>query len=221
MTFLQLCQRLRQEAGISGTGPSAVTGQTGEMKRVVDWINAAWMDIQIDHIRYDWMKGSFTLTLAGSDAEYAASDASITDLREWDRESLKVYETSTADETELTFVPYDEFRSAYMVGTIPTGRPEVFTVKPDKTMRFWPTPSGTFTVTGEYHKAASEMAADADEPGMPDEFHMAIVYRALQKYARYESAPEIYDDAKEEYRRMRNALRINQTGEMTLGGALA
>jgi len=35
MNFLQLAQRVRQEAGISGDGPVSVVNQTGEMKRVV------------------------------------------------------------------------------------------------------------------------------------------------------------------------------------------
>ncbi len=42
MNFLSLCQRLRSEARIPGTGPSSVTGQTGELAKIVEWITTAY-----------------------------------------------------------------------------------------------------------------------------------------------------------------------------------
>ena len=47
MTFLELCRRLAREVDASGSGPSAVTGQTGENRRIVDWVASAWQDIQL------------------------------------------------------------------------------------------------------------------------------------------------------------------------------
>lgn len=220
MTFLELAKRLRQEAGVSGTGPSTVLSQTGEMKRLVDWINTAWLDVQQDMPDYNWMKGSFTLTLSSTDPEYTPGNASLADHRAWVNRSLKVYTTSVADEEELGYIPYDEFRSLYMVGSVATGRPFCYTVTPDKSLRFFPTPDATYYVTGEYQKTASEMAADADEPGLPAEYHMAIVYRALMKYARYEAAPEIYEDAKAEYKRMMTAIKLDQLPDIQMGGPL-
>ena len=50
MNFLSLCQRLRSEARIPGTGPSSVTGQTGELAKIVEWITTAYEDIQANHL---------------------------------------------------------------------------------------------------------------------------------------------------------------------------
>jgi hypothetical protein len=220
MNFLEGVKRLRQEAGVSGTGPTTVVSQTGEMKRLVDWYNTAWLDVQTDMPDYNWMRGSFTLTLSSGDPEYTPADASLTDHRSWVRDSLKVYLTSVADEVELEYVSYAEFRPLYMVGSVSTGQPFCYTVKPDKTLRFYPTPNAAYTVTGEYQKTASEMTADADEPGLPAEYHMAIVYRALMKYGRYEAAPEVYDDAKAEYKRMTTAIKMDQLPDICMGGPL-
>ena len=66
MNFLDLCQRLVQETGIADEGPATVTGQTGDMGRIVNWINDAWLKIQ--SIRADWnwawSTGTSTLTAA-------------------------------------------------------------------------------------------------------------------------------------------------------------
>ena len=51
-TYLQLCQKLRQECEVGGTGPSAVTGQTGELARLVTWIADAYTELQQE---YDWL----------------------------------------------------------------------------------------------------------------------------------------------------------------------
>lgn len=186
----------------------------------MDWINTAWLDVQQDLPGYNWMRGSFTLTLANGDAEYAAADCVIpvTDLRSW--VNMRVYTTSVADEDDVYFLPYEEFRQRYMLGTVATGRPYHYTVKPDKTLRFYPTPDAAYTVYGEYQKTASEMAADTDEPGLPAEYHMAIVYRAMMKYGRYEAAPEVYEDAKAEYKRAITNIRMDQLPDIQMGGPL-
>ena len=47
MTYLELCQTLRREAGVSGVGPASVVDQSGEYLRLVEWIKAAWTEIQL------------------------------------------------------------------------------------------------------------------------------------------------------------------------------
>jgi hypothetical protein len=49
MNFLQLAQRTRRKCRIAGTGPTAVTNQSEEYSRVLDWVNEAWMIIQRKH----------------------------------------------------------------------------------------------------------------------------------------------------------------------------
>ena len=73
MNFLSLCKRLRQEAGYSGSGPSSVTNQAGESKRVVDWINDAWLDIQ--GMRSDWrfMLEPFSVSLVSGESSVSVS----------------------------------------------------------------------------------------------------------------------------------------------------
>ena len=52
MTFLELCQTVRQEVGVSGTGPSTVLSQEGQLKVIVDFVAASDFEIQV--LWEDW-----------------------------------------------------------------------------------------------------------------------------------------------------------------------
>lgn len=46
-------------------------------------------------------------------------------------------------------------------------------------IRLWPTPDAVYTLTIEGILAGTDMSADADVPGMPEDFHDMLVYGAL------------------------------------------
>jgi len=110
-TFLSIVQLLRQEAGIAGTGPSTVVGQTGEMKRLVDWTAAAWFEIQATHPDWRYKRYSVSFATVAAQATYTPAQAGITaaTFSRWVRDSFRVYNTSSGfgSEIELNFVPYD------------------------------------------------------------------------------------------------------------------
>lgn len=214
MNFLQLCQRVRQEAGISGNGPTTTVGQSGEMKRVVDWTQTAWLDVQNANPDWLWMQGNFSFTCTVAQAAYTPVQAGLSDFASWNTDDVWVYSGTTANEYPMTFVPYADFKSVYMMGAIPTGRPAFFTVMPDKSLRFYPTPDAAYTIYGDYQKTASDLASDAAEPGCPARFHMIVAYGALKKYARYEAAPEVFEDASIEYKRFLSNLAQDQLPEI-------
>jgi hypothetical protein len=223
-TFVQLCQRVRQEAGIAGTGPSAVTNQTGEYKRLVDWVASAWEDLQNKRSDWLWMRGTFSFATIADQDSYTAAQAGISSrFKRWDRDSLRIYTTATgvADETELNYLPWEQWRRVYRIGTQTASRPTVATTTPDMQLGLGSKPTTGFTVGGDYWKSAQSLTADADTPECPSEYHMAIVYRALMMYARYMAAGEIYDDAKMNYDRMVRAMVSHQTPEMQLNGPMA
>lgn len=227
MTFLELCQRVRQEVGgVSGTGPSSVTGNVGQLRKIVTWTNQAWRDLQLKHDDWLWKRADFTLNLAASDNDYAASDCvtPVTDLGSWDEESFRIYLTATgvSDETFISAMDYSLWRNIYSIGSQTASRPHIFTVKPDLHLGFGAVPDGSYTVAGQYLRSTLSMTADADLPtGLPEEFHMLIVYRAMKKYAADEGAPEVYANAAIEHRAMELALERKQLPKWHLGGSLA
>lgn len=200
MNYLALCQRLVQEIGISGGGPSAVTGQTGQLQQVVDWVQRAWLDIQLMRPNWNFMWEEFTFDTVVDQRDYLASAVSITDLSLWDTSSFLIYEKAldTNDQNEMLFKIYSRWRGEHRRGMTArlSDRPQNFTLLPNNKVRFEPKPDKVYQIDGEYKRVAQTFAADADVPtNLPDDFHLIIVWQALKYYASYEDAPEVMDEA--------------------------
>lgn len=220
MTFLQLCQRLRSEADIAGSGPISVTGQSGDYARIVNWISDAYQDIQ--DLRNDWwfLRDSFSFNCTIGTASYPKS--TITNLANWKGDSLRVYLSTIDDEQWLEYWDWGTFRDAHLRGsnTNVTGRPIDFAVDPDRNIVLWPVPDNTYTITGECFKMPYTMAADSDTPVF-DRFHMAIVFSALMRYAASISDATLYAHGQREYKRLIDKLYREQSPVIRAGAALA
>lgn len=229
MNYLQLCQRVRQESGgVAGTSssPAAVTGQVGQLAKIVSWTNDAWRDLWLKHDDWLFKRGDFSLPLVAADNDYAASDCSptVTDLAQWDDESMRIYLTSAgvSDETFLSRMEYADWRNVWNIGSQTPSRPNVVTVKPTLHLGFGPVADAAYVVTGEYLKSFTDMAANADVPtGLPSDFHMCIVYRALEKYAADEGAPEVYAAHRSNHKVMEAKLERQQLPKWRTGRPLA
>lgn len=223
--FLDLCQRLRQEAGLSGSGPSATTGQTGEMLRVVGWIQQAYKDIQNLHTTWRFLRKDFSFQTAAGDQDYTPTEAGITDHKEWVKEDIKIYLTSTGvtGETWLEYETWDFFKSLYMFGSHRTvqGFPTIVTVDPSETLFLWQLPNGIYTVSGEYFAKADVLSGDADTPLWKQDHYMILVWRALMYYGIFAAAEEKYAGGETEYKKMLAELEIDQLPEPVYGDPLA
>lgn len=221
-TFLQLAQRLRQECAGSGTGPAAVTGQTGELKRIVDWIATADEDIQRRHNAWKFMVGSFTLNTVADDNSYAAADCvvPVTNLRDWKKDSFKIYLLSAgvASETALDYIDYQSWYELYNTGPQTSQQPRHFSIGNDLSLKLGPAPNAVYRISGEYAKSVTTLSANADVPVYPGEYHLLAVYRAMMKYGRYTGATEVYQDGQNEYRRMLGQMEISQLPELLMAG---
>jgi hypothetical protein len=224
MTFLDLCKRLRSEAGISGNGPATVVGQTGEMERVVNWINQAYEDIQNHRANWLWMRGDFSFDGTDQKADYTPAEAGISErFRDWDVHTIKSYKTSIgiANEFELPIIPYRNYRSIYLTGYQAPGVPVTFALSPSQQLLLGPKPDGVYTISGQYWKGPQALLLDADEPEMPEEFHMLIVWMALERYGLFESAGEVVATGQKYAKRLMNRLEINQLPDVEMAEPLA
>ena len=202
MNFLQLCQRVIDDGGISGTIASVVS-QSGEFKRVVNWVGEAWRKIQTRHETWRWMRATQqTAALTAGNNTLTSASFSATRWKWWYVDSFRCYQTAVgvSDEQPLTYWPYDQFRDYFLFGSVSPGRPIVVTVAPDDSLLFGPTPDVDYTIRGDYQKSTQTLAANGDTPEFDADFHMAIVYRALMFYGAYESANEVYGPAEKNYR---------------------
>lgn len=236
MDFLTLSQRTQLECAITGT-LSSVTTTTSQLARIVQWVNAAWVEIQTRHDDWDWLRSSRLLgqgvgfaTVAGQSSYPLGTGAGTVgveadDFGTWDRETFRVNTTSVGyqDETFLDWIPYDSWRDAYMFGAMRSvqTRPVAIAIGPGQSLCLGPPPNALYTVTGDYFRAPSEMVEDTDVPtGLPQQFHMLIVYLAMTKVASYEAAPELLQRGESEFRKLMARLEALRVPEIVMGGSL-
>jgi hypothetical protein len=228
MTFLQLCQRVRSECDIPGAGPVTVIGQTGELERVVNWVNAAWMDIQTAHQDWNWLRTSLTpFATVALQTTYLPTSApmSLTNFGSWDRDSFRVYDTAAGigSETPLTYFPYDKWRNTYLIGALRStpSRPDIVTVAPDNSLGFGPITAAGYSIVGDYFKLPTEMSADVDIPILPVQYHIAIVYRAMMFAGAFYAAQEVYQRGELEFNKQMRRMTNDRMPDILMGGALA
>jgi len=226
MNFLQLAQRLRQEAGASGNGPVSTQNQVGESKRLCDWINTAWLEIQGLHDVWGFMREPFQFEAPANSAQTTPTQAGLTDWRYWHRDTLRCWRTAIgiSDEQWLVEWEYQVFRDTYRFNQNRdlVGRPLVFAVEPNsKALMYGPLMDAAYTVVGEYQRVPTPLVNDADEPDLQPHQHMIIVYKALEYYGLFESAGEVITRAQKQYSALLSQLEREQLPNVYLGDPLA
>ena len=238
MNFLQLCQRAVTDCGASGTLVTTAGSQPLNLQRIINWVGDAWNEIQTAHDDWDWMRSSGLLgggaSFVPAAGQYRSAigtgagtvGVSWADFGKWDRETFRCFTTTagTSNEQFLDWVPYDTWRDSYMLGAMRQvqTRPVAFTIGTDQSINLGPPPNGLYTITGDYFRAPSAMVDDDDVPEwLPARFHMLIVYKAMLKYAGYESAMEVFERASMEWNGLYPQLEAGRLPEASFAGALA
>lgn len=223
MTFLELVRKAVEKCGISGSVSSVATA-TGELSRMVNWVNESWHDIQLGNANWDWMRYEFSFNTVASASDYTPADVGATSFSRWHPDTFRIFKTATgvSDEQFFTESSYASLRNTYRFGVQAPARPTTFAIKPrGSDLMLGPLPDDVYTIYGEYQKKAAYLALDGDTPDMPDEYHMAIVHAARIKYAAYENAPEVMSEAQRDYDRVMSNLSVTQLDDINTGQTLA
>jgi hypothetical protein len=196
MTFLELCQTVRQEVGVSGTGPSTVVGQEGQLKVIVDFV--AESDFQIQTLWHDWdyLWSQYSSTLSAGTREPATTKP--TDFGNWDMRSFFL-DYTTDDAVNLDPLSYVDWRDDLRQGTATNTTPNYIIVKPDNSLIVDPPPDKTYTITADYWRTPTRMSANTDQSSIPSQYHRIIVARAKTMWAEREESPEILIASSAEY----------------------
>lgn len=225
MNLLQLVNQARVECGVSGPALTTAQSQTGESGRMVSWVQQAWIDLQTSKEDWLFLRSPFTFNTVASQFQYTAANAGLTDFGNWKRDSFRCSSVgqSYRDEQLMNYMDWTTFRNLYRYANMrnTTARPVVVSITPEKDLAFGSTPDIAYVIDGEYYTQPVSLTADADTPGIPDRFQMAIVYRAMMYYAGYEAAPEVLSRGDFEYRRLYSRMEIDQLPTLVSGPPLA
>ena len=225
MNRLQLVRRLHLECRITGSRPTTTLNQSGQIERLVSWIDTAWEDLQSLHSNWGWLRSSCSFATVAGRSTYTAAQCGVTDLGEWIQDSFRAYNTSAGINSEVPLgkIGYDTWRDTYLFGANRStySQPCEIAVTPDKSLAFGPITAAGHTILGDYFRAPSAMADDDEEPtGLPAEFHMLIVYMAMLDYGSAEVAAEVLDRGERKRKSLLGRLEIKYLPQIEFAGAL-
>lgn len=205
MTYLELCQKLRQECGIQGSGPTSVTGNSGLQVKLVNWIADA-----NDEICAMWLDWAFLWTeLEDTTVENSYEITKPSDLGAYDRDSFYL-DYDSDDYQWLTEIDYAVWRRVYRQGTRTSDKPTRFAIAPDRNIILEPPPDDEYTLTANYWKTASRLSANTDNTLIPARFQRIIIAKAKMYFAEHENAPEVLQGAMMEYNSLLTSLEASQ-----------
>jgi hypothetical protein len=245
VTFLELVQSLAVETGnelqvnitdVTET-PAANYGSTTEhINRMIRWIKQAWIDIQSDQIKPSWrfMVTDDTMNLSVGQTIYDIRQSIETDvgvdqydgIEPWVAPMDRRYVWAVNGNTD----PLTKQKCYYMVPehffgdrdryNNDQGQPYVYSFKPDGCIVVDPAPSETgWYLEFEYRLREQTLSANTDTPtGLPNKFHMLIVYQAMLDNGAFDESPMQYQRANRKYRLMMNKLRLEQLGDYSMPG---
>lgn len=130
MTFLQGVNRLKSECGVTGDDLTAVTSQTGEYARLVNWYNSAWEDIQNMREDWEWMRTTATFPTVAGQPTYTTAQIGLTDFGNWANDTFRNYANPTVTITiaspgvitlAANNLAVNDTVTLYTDGALPTG----------------------------------------------------------------------------------------------------
>jgi hypothetical protein len=206
----------------------------------VNWIKNAWIKIQTKHANWRWMRHQFYHTTASGTSTIIIANNNVYDgdvggaisrfARCWpdiyNLPAIRILLLSADVGTErwLNVLPWEDFVDLYMKGKTPSTNieyPQHISVSPRNHLHLGPTPDDAYYVRGYFQLSPQVLAADSDEPEMPEHFHELIVWEAMRRYARFVAAPEVWADAKNEAASLMRALEVDQLPEPKFAPPLA
>lgn len=233
-TYLQICQKVAQESGTVPTlgEPTSVASQTGRLKRIVDWVNWAYGDIQRLSPHWRWMSADFIGATTAGTASYSASAMGIDSrFRRWITQGphgdpmFTIYKTAdgAADEGPLKMMSYDWMRRHAFIGNWLTemSKPIYITIDPSDQLVLFPCPDDTYTIRGRYQKNEQTLSENTDVPEMPSHFHDAIHLKAMVDLLTFDEAFNQLPIYQKRYMDVLHVLKKEQLPDIEFGGPLA
>lgn len=235
MTFLELVQALRRETAYASSGPTTVVSQSGMHERAVEWIKDNYTQLQNEH-NWRWLRKEFTLTTSSSDDSYAYTDctdvataSAISRFKKWfvndpyNPPRCYLQSDGVGAEYWLTYIDWESFRTIYQIGTQSDSAPSHITIDPADNIVLGPTPDDTYIITGEYHRSAQilDVTDGTDSPEMPSDYHMLVVYMAMEDAGLFDVADEIISRARIKRNRIKRQLMSSELPMMRKAGPMA
>lgn len=191
MNYLELCQATVDEVGLSGQIGS-VLNQRGDFARIVRFVKTACQQLEGKWINWRFLHGTHKFDTAVGVNEYPVPEA--LNLRQWELCNAFL------DKLQIDVI-YSDDKIQYKKDLLAEdyeGRPEKIIIENNNTLRTIGIPDEVYPVQVEYYRRATVLVNDTDLPAIPEQFHEIIVFEAVRRYANYDEAPELKQQAVEQ-----------------------
>ena len=194
MNFLTICQTVRQEVGVSGTGPTTVVSQEGQLKVIVDAVAAAYFQIQTLWQDWDFLWSQYSSTT--SIGTRAPALQKPTELNTWDRNSFYLNYTSDTN-YHLEDFDYVSYRDSYRQGVASNNTPVYVIIQPDQNIILDPPPDAVHTITADYWKTPAALTANTDIDNQKEKINESLklqwyeILKSDLKYRRNELVSQV------------------------------
>jgi hypothetical protein len=178
MNYLQLCNAVLRE--INEVEITNVTSTRGIQTSVADFINKAQRDIINSEVEWPFTVVNQSFTTTAGTSEYSRES----DAKTVDYDSFTIQESADTAERKLKYISFDEYlERRNEADTNPNASARALSeyvyTTPDNKIGLSPVPDkSTYTVRYYYYQTTSDMAANTDNPTIPERFHDVIVNRA-------------------------------------------
>lgn len=201
-TYLQLCQKMIRDLGLSNT-ISTVVGQTGMNQKIVDWVADADENIQTLYLDWNFLWSQHSETTSSGTREYNKPS----NFAVWDLDSFYL-DYTTAQWIELERMDYNVWRREYRQGTHTNDTPANFIITPKHNIYLEPIPQKAYALTADYWAAPTRMTLDASTSPIPTRFERIIIAQAKVYYAEHSEFAVVYESAFGEYSRLLKQLEF-------------
>lgn len=222
----------------------SAVGQRGEFARVAQWIRTSWDELQVHSADWFFRWREFQVPLDAGYTTFGINPQSAASLPKLAIGQMTLIRAN-GQATRLQHLHVDFFRERFGArqqqgatadggfttlaqSSFPTGGlspaadrgyPSAFTILPDRRVRFDRALIEDSDLQGRYQVPTQSLAADADIPNMPEEYHNAILYRALVKYADFEEATGLRQTSRDHESHWLNAMRRDLLPQIKVGSA--
>lgn len=190
-TLLSLSQDLHREVGAAGVSPSSVVSATGEWARLVNYIIRS--DVEVQEMYEDWkfLRTEYSEAMIPTVNTLTAP----TGIKFWDPETFFILESGASTKYPIDVYEYDDIKHEVIDETTQKVPWRVI-IMPDNSLKLEAVPNAAHTLSADYFVHPTAMSANSDESAIPDAYRQGVIVgKAIRKYANFEGANEISQEA--------------------------